>query len=86
MPRVIVTTDPLRLPQDLAVLLDEQVQSVHLSSGHAAAQLVERIAWAISDAEEAERARGAGHRRTRLPLRGSRSSRSVRARAALPVA
>ena len=26
MPRVIVTTDPTRLPQDVAVLLDEQVQ------------------------------------------------------------
>jgi hypothetical protein len=36
------------------VLLDEQVESVHLSSGHAAAQLVERIAWAISDAEDVE--------------------------------
>ncbi len=58
MPRVIVTTDPV--PSQLAdapVLLDEHVHSVHLSTGHAAAQLVERIAWAISDAEDAEGAR-----------------------------
>jgi hypothetical protein len=54
MPRIIVTTDPSQLPDDAPVLLDESVHSVHLSSGHAAAQLVERLAWAISDAEDAE--------------------------------
>jgi hypothetical protein len=54
MPRIIVTTDPSQLSADVPVLLDEQVHSVHLSTGHAAAQLVERIAWAISDAEEVE--------------------------------
>jgi hypothetical protein len=41
------------------VLLDEQVRSLHLSSDHAAAQLIERLAWAISDAEDAEVPRGA---------------------------
>jgi hypothetical protein len=68
MPRVIVTTDPAPLPSDAPILLDERVESVHLSTGHAAAQLVERLAWAISDAEDAEgvprgrrqRARGDG--------------------------
>jgi hypothetical protein len=54
MPRIIVTTDPAQLPDDAPVLLDEQVHSVHLSSGHAAAQLVQRLAWAVSDAEGAE--------------------------------
>src|SRR5437764_3304263 len=54
MPRVIVTTDPSELPEQAPVLLDERVHSVHLSSGQAAAQLIERLAWAISDAEEAE--------------------------------
>jgi hypothetical protein len=57
MPRIIVTTDPSQLPPESAVLLDEHVHSVHLSTGHAAAQLVERLAWAISDAEEAEDSR-----------------------------
>lgn len=57
MPRVIVTTDSSQLPDDAPVLLDEQVYSVHLSTGHAAAQLVERLAWAVRDAEGAESAR-----------------------------
>jgi hypothetical protein len=73
MPRIIVTTDlPERSerapepPERATVLFDELVQSVHLSTGHAAAQLVERLAWAISDAEDAERTQAdrprAGHR------------------------
>ena len=55
MPRVIVTADPYHPaagPREPAVLLDEQIHSVHLSTGHAAAQFVERVAWAISDAED----------------------------------
>jgi len=60
MPRIIVTTDPVSsdLTDQTPVLLDEHVHSVHLSTGHAAAQLVERLAWAISDAEHAEDAAG----------------------------
>jgi len=56
MPRIIVTTDPVSSePTDeRPVLLEEHVHSVHLSSGHAAAQLVQRLAWAVSDAEQAE--------------------------------
>jgi len=59
MPRIIVTTDPVssELTDESTVLLDEHVHSVHLSTGHAAAQLVERLAWAISDAENTERTR-----------------------------
>jgi hypothetical protein len=56
MPRIIVTTDQSVLPADAPVLLDEQVHSVHLSTGHAATQLVQRLAWAIGDAEDVERA------------------------------
>ena len=55
MPRIIVTTDRSQRPDDAPLLLDEHVRSVHLSSDLAAAQLVERIAWAIGDAEHAER-------------------------------
>lgn len=55
MPRIIVTTEPVPTElTDAPVLLDEHVHSVHLSTDHAAAQLVERLAWAISDAEVAE--------------------------------
>ena len=56
MPRVIVTTN-LPASGNPAVLLDEHLSTVHLASDHAAAQLVERLAWAINDAEQAERDR-----------------------------
>ena len=54
MPRIIVTTDARRDAARQPILLDEQVRSVHLSTDHAAAQLVERLAWAIVDAEASE--------------------------------
>jgi hypothetical protein len=77
VPRIIVTTDPVSSPvTDAPVLLDEHVHSVHLSDGHAAAQLVERLAWAISDAEDAEH---------RHPDRTPRADRSTaRHRRSLP--
>jgi hypothetical protein len=54
MPRIIVTAEPHSHRDDDSVLLDEQVHSVHLSTGHAASQLVQRLAWAVRDAEDAE--------------------------------
>jgi hypothetical protein len=54
MPRIIVTTDQSQFPDNAPVLLDEQVRSVHLSTSHAASQLIERLVWAIGDAENAE--------------------------------
>jgi hypothetical protein len=53
MPRVIVTTNlpPSGTPD---VVLDEHISTVHLSSDHAAGQLIERLSWAIRDAENAE--------------------------------
>ena len=53
MARIIVTTDPTDHPDD-PVLLDERVYPVHLASDHGAAQLIERLGWAISDAESTE--------------------------------
>lgn len=55
MARIIVTTDPTD-HRDAPVLLDERVDPVLLASDHAAAQLIERLGWAISDAENTERA------------------------------
>jgi hypothetical protein len=52
MARIIVTTDPNER-RDASVLLDERVYPVHLASDHAAAQLVERLRWAVTDAENA---------------------------------
>jgi hypothetical protein len=54
MARIMVTTEHSERP-DSSVLLDERVCSEHLSDGQAAAQLVERLGWAIDDAEHAER-------------------------------
>jgi len=61
MARIIVTTEPVErpgpvLPDEIPVLLDESVCSVHLNTEHGAAQLIERVAWAVIDAEDAERA------------------------------
>ncbi len=62
MARIIVTADfaggsSRSTPADrVPVLLDEQVSSVHLCDGHAAEQLIQRLAWAVNDAEDAERA------------------------------
>jgi hypothetical protein len=61
MARIIVTTDAAGPPGTRAprtqspVLLDERVNSIHLRDDHAAEQLIERLAWAITDAEETER-------------------------------
>jgi hypothetical protein len=58
MPRIIVTVDPGErlgtLPQQTPVLLDERVDTIHLSDEHAAQQLIERVGWAVADAEDAE--------------------------------
>ena len=56
MPRVLVITDQAK-QGDAAVLLDEQVHSIHLDSEHSADQFIQRLGWAISDAEEAEHLR-----------------------------
>jgi hypothetical protein len=55
MARIIVTTDPSERP-DAPVLLDEFVCPDHLSDDHSAAQIMERLRWAVSDAENAQRA------------------------------
>lgn len=53
MPRMIVTTEtPDRYGGD--VLMDEHVVTSDLASDHFAAQLVERIGWALADAESVE--------------------------------
>jgi hypothetical protein len=56
MARIIVTADPNELQDAAPVVLEERVYPVHLASDHAAAQLIERLAWAVGDAESARRA------------------------------
>jgi hypothetical protein len=54
MPRIRITTDAIGTP-DVAVILDERIATTDLDSDHFGAALVERIGWALSDADEAER-------------------------------
>jgi hypothetical protein len=72
MPRIILTTDPTTVPEAISVLLDERVSSVHLSTDHAASQLIERIAWAIADAEDAELSASGGEPSAPAPTPASR--------------
>lgn len=50
MARIIVTTEQSKRP-DGPVLLDEFVCADHLTDDHSAAQLIERLGWAVIDAE-----------------------------------
>jgi hypothetical protein len=77
MPRVIVIADASPVAADASVWLNEHVRSVHLSTDHAAAQFLERLAWAVSDAEDADEVR-VEHRapRSRQPRRSSPAARS----------
>jgi hypothetical protein len=83
MPRIIVTTDPYQVPRDTPVLLDEEVCSVHLSTHHAASQLLERLEWAIGDAEAAE-STGAD-RQPSAPKRAQTVSQSARPGTGVPL-
>lgn len=51
MPRIVVTTEPRGGSPEAAVLLDERIVTTDLASGHFAAQLIERIGWALLDAD-----------------------------------
>jgi hypothetical protein len=54
MPQIIVTSDRTDRG-DEAVLLRERVNVADFESDHFAAQLVERLGWAVEDAAEVER-------------------------------
>jgi hypothetical protein len=84
MPRVIVMSEPgaaregaitleemmsePNAPPEGAITLDERVTSADLRSGHHSAQLIERIGWAVHDADDAERADGGAGRSAPRPL------------------
>jgi hypothetical protein len=53
MPRVMVTTDA-HDGHPSETLLDEFVDPVHLESEHSAGTFVERLGWAIVDAQQEE--------------------------------
>jgi hypothetical protein len=53
MPTIIVISNE-STDRDSAVMLSEDVQPEHLSSEHHAAQLIERVGWAVTDAKQTE--------------------------------
>jgi hypothetical protein len=53
LPTIIVLSNATS-DQGSAVVLSENVQPEHLASKHHAAQLIERVGWAVTDAKEAE--------------------------------
>lgn len=59
VPRIIVTTDPP--DYDAPVTLDEHVDAIHVCDQYAADQLMERLTWAIEDAERVEEKERVAH-------------------------
>jgi hypothetical protein len=53
MPEIIVKSNASS-EQDSTVTLSEDVQPEHLASQHHAAQLIERVGWAVTEAKDAE--------------------------------
>ena len=55
MSRIIVVPDSAHLQlEGCAVLMDEEIRPEHLLDGHSADRLIERVAWAICDAGDAD--------------------------------
>jgi hypothetical protein len=54
MPQIIVTADRRADSGEAPVMLRERVSVADFESGHFATQLVERLGWAVGDADEIE--------------------------------
>jgi hypothetical protein len=53
MARIIVLGDsPAPVNRKTPVLMDEEIKPDHLEDEHSAHQIIERVAWAVLDAEE----------------------------------
>jgi hypothetical protein len=57
MPQIIVTADRPNEHGKGPVMLSERVNATDFESEHFAARLVERLGWAVTDAQEAEEER-----------------------------
>lgn len=58
MPRIRITTDSMTV-SEVSVVLDERIATSDLHSDRIAAALIERIGWALVDADEVERGKRA---------------------------
>ena len=52
MPRVIVISEPVDGRRRRSLTLNEHINPIHMTDEHSSLQFLERLAWAISDAEE----------------------------------
>jgi hypothetical protein len=64
MPQILIVTDPTEA--ESAVVYRERIASSDLESKHFAGQLVERVGWAVRDADQLEHSHD---RLRRLPNR-----------------
>jgi len=55
MPHIIVTADRTEKGGEGPVMLKERVNATDFESGHFAAHLVERLGWAVADADVVEK-------------------------------
>ena len=60
MARIIVMAD-IETGEHTPILFDEQVCAIHVDDKHSAFQLIERLSWAIHDAEAIERDQQRAH-------------------------
>ncbi len=63
MPQILVVTESPA--KDSAVVYRERISSADLESAHFSGQLVERVAWAVEDADRFERDAGRADDRSR---------------------
>lgn len=56
MARILITTEPARAHGG-GVVLDERIVTSDLESDHFASRLIERIGWALVDADNVEQMR-----------------------------
>ena len=61
MPQIIVTADSTTDGDEHAVMFTERVSVDDFESSHFQSQLVERLGWAVGDAQAAERSCPAEH-------------------------
>lgn len=62
MPQIIVTADNPHEGAEPLVMFRERVSTADFESGHFTAQLMERLRWAVGDADEAVRPAGLDRR------------------------
>ena len=77
MPQIIVTADTTTDGDERAVMFTERVSVHDFESPHFQSQLVERLGWAVGDAQDAERTSRAHEPAATTPDLRQRAARVV---------